>query len=136
PSPTVSADAQAALKEHNAYRALHGIPPVVYNKTVEAKAAEYAKILAANNCKLEHGDYDGVGQNLASYEPPAGVLELIQLWEAEKIQPSKELYNHATQMLWATTTSIGCSIAVGQGDHYPCQVLVCDYFPPGNYIGD
>ncbi|KAI8615706.1 CAP domain-containing protein [Chytriomyces sp. MP71] len=135
-TPGLTADEMAALNEHNLFRAKNGMPSLSYNKTTEARANEYAIKLAANGCQLVHGDDDGLGQNLAMVGGAAqSIVYLIQLWETEAIQPSTGLYNHATQMLWKSTTAIGCSVAAGSTPQYPCQVLVCDYYPPGNYFG-
>ncbi|KAI8617400.1 CAP domain-containing protein [Chytriomyces sp. MP71] len=140
PGPAVlTINQQAALNEHNAYRAAHGIPPLTYNLTTEVKASEYAVQLASNGCGLVHGDHAGLGQNLAMYAEMGGSLQdmvfLIQLWEEEPVAPSAGLYNHATQMLWESTMNLGCSIAQGMNGQWTCQVLVCDYYPPGNWVG-
>jgi hypothetical protein len=38
---------------------------------------------------------------------------------------------HYTQMLWPTTTRVGCGLASARGN----DVLVCRYSPPGNIDG-
>ena len=42
-------------------------------------------------------------------------------------------YGHFTQMVWKTTTEIGC--AVGKRKDIPGYIVVCRYNPPGNVIG-
>jgi pathogenesis-related protein 1 len=38
---------------------------------------------------------------------------------------------HYTQIVWAGTREVGCAVATGGGR----QVWVCNYDPPGNWIG-
>ena len=39
---------------------------------------------------------------------------------------------HFTQVIWASTTELGCGIARCGGQ----DIFVCNYSPPGNYVGD
>lgn len=41
---------------------------------------------------------------------------------------------HFTQLVWRTTTEIGC--AATNCPNLPGVLYVCDYSPPGNYIGE
>lgn len=38
---------------------------------------------------------------------------------------------HYTQMIWRSTTNVGCALHQGRSDDY----LVCRYSPPGNVTG-
>lgn len=37
---------------------------------------------------------------------------------------------HATQILWKSTTQLGCAVASCSDDGVPYTVLVCQYNPP------
>ncbi|KAJ3025129.1 UNVERIFIED_CONTAM: hypothetical protein HDU68_007441 [Siphonaria sp. JEL0065] len=124
---------------HNSYRLQNGvIQEVTYSDRVAQQAAIRAQKLAANACELEHGDTDGVGQNLsmqaATYPVDVPMSDLVEGWTSESLYQG---LNHATQMAWATTTEIGCAKGFGRSSgRFPyCEVLVCDYFPPGNWGG-
>jgi hypothetical protein len=39
---------------------------------------------------------------------------------------------HYSQIVWKTTTKVGCGFAESNGS----DVLVCDYAPPGNVMGE
>ncbi|ORY51550.1 PR-1-like protein [Rhizoclosmatium globosum] len=127
-------DQSNILAAHNNFRALHGIPPLSYDVSIGTKASFWAQTLASRNCALEHGDHDGLGQNLAmmsgTYHPTSSMEELFSLWSSESLN---EAYNHATQVLWYSTKSVGC--ALQWGNDGKCEVLVCNYYPPGNVIG-
>ncbi|KAJ3239731.1 Cuticle-degrading protease [Chytriomyces hyalinus] len=142
-SQITSKDRQDLLDLHNSYRSQNGVSArVTYNDDVAAQAAVRAARLAANACQLEHGDLTSpkrVGQNLSmkasSQKFDAPMSDLVSGWSDETHAENE--YNHATQMLWATSTQIGCAKAYGNGGgRFPyCEVLVCDYYPPGNMVG-
>lgn len=52
-------------------------------------------------------------------------------------------FGHFTQVIWSTTTTIGCYVAdctaqglQNVGSNVPKYLTVCNYGPPGNYVGD
>jgi uncharacterized protein YkwD len=121
-------------------------------------AAEVAQTWA-NGCDFEHnpnagGDYDGLGgsgglgENLAAGAPTESVAESVASWVGEE-----QYYDHATntcaagqecghytQVVWSTTTGAGCAQATcttnspfGSGQWV---LSVCDFSPPGNYVGE
>ncbi|XP_068631313.1 venom allergen 5-like [Battus philenor] len=48
---------------------------------------------------------------------------------------SKHQIGHYTQMAWADTTYIGCGISEYWKDNMKNFLVVCNYGPPGNYLG-
>jgi len=107
----------------------------------------------ADRCVWEHssGDY---GENIAASAASApGYLSFSTLqdniinWHDEHVDynfASKScsgVCGHYTQVVWAETVKIGCAYQMcGPGfiwdETYPFQsFLVCQYYPPGNYIG-
>ncbi|GAA5863226.1 hypothetical protein JCM8547_002870 [Rhodosporidiobolus lusitaniae] len=114
PSSTVGANIRAAaLNEHNRFRALHGTQPLVWDRSLADAAGRWA-----SRCVFEHsqGAVGPYGENLAanagSTTTPVNnnVVGLIQLWEdeASEYNPSNPVYSHFTQMVWKSTTTLGC----------------------------
>lgn len=128
--------ASSVLEEHNALRALTGASALTWSNTLAQQAA-----VLAEKCVFQHGDTNGYGQNLAagSYTNAA---YYVYLWFEEYT-----LYNfddpgyssstgHFTQVVWESTTQVGCAFATGCTDVSGYDYfLVCDYNPAGNVLG-
>ncbi|GJP31704.1 hypothetical protein CLOM_g14756 [Closterium sp. NIES-68] len=139
-------DIGAILEEHNRARQEVGVPDLAWDDSVAAAAAEWANNLASRGCPLEHGGAEGLGQNLY-WSAPAGLTPeedrmAVQSWVEEKVDwtysPVPEgcaegrMCGHYTQVVWRDTTHVGCASAQcpdGGG------MWVCNYLPPGNFIG-
>ncbi|PNH03562.1 Protein PRY1, partial [Tetrabaena socialis] len=152
-------DAQATLDQTNAYRRLHGVQPMQWSTSLASASQAYAEVLAANQCKLVHASY---GENLAMFSgfpPPAGdCLSSVVAWYGEVVnykwnvsQPFREnwfgkfMIGHFTQLVWKSSTSVGCGIAMGPNPTTlsatrvipsVCKVIVCRYKPYGNVAAD
>ncbi|HYA84919.1 MAG TPA: CAP domain-containing protein [Candidatus Bathyarchaeia archaeon] len=128
------------LAIHNRERAAVGVPPLAWSDKLAADAKTEAEYLVTVG-KLTHegcGSCNGSG-NLAEGGTGISTAQLVQFWVNEKakwhsgtILTEANWYptGHYTQMIWKTTTHIGCATASG-GNVY----LSCHYSPPGNYMG-
>ncbi len=138
--------AGSILAAHNAERIAAGSPPLLWDPVLAAGAAGWANYLAAHG-QLIHSDRKarpGVGENLA-IGPRGGfpVEVLFRTWSAEKRLFVPGLFpansrtgnwadvSHYTQLIWPTTTRVGCALAKGPR----ADVLVCRYAPKGNVDG-
>lgn len=134
------------LAAHNAVRARAGVPPLSWDASLGNAAASYAVFLAVTN-SFQHSDRNqrgGTGENLwmgtrgtYSYESMIGGWTSEQRYFRPGVFPSVsssgnwEDVGHYTQMVWPTTTRVGCAIASNAHNDF----LVCRYSPAGNVMG-
>lgn len=147
PQLEVATGDQAArlLAAHNRERALIGAPPLIWDADLAAHAASYGPALASLR-HLVHSPREGrpgERENLAmAWHGTLSPEQLVDLWSREKhmLQPGLfpavsrtgewEDVAHYTQMVWPTTTRVGCAIFAADWDY-----LICRYSPPGNIDG-
>ncbi len=134
------------LAAHNAARAQAGVAPLSWDASLGNAAANYAVYLALTN-SFQHSDRTqraGTGENLwmgtrgaYSYESMIGGWTSEQRYFRPGLFPSVsrsgnwEDVGHYTQMVWPTTTRVGCAIASNSRNDF----LVCRYSPAGNVMG-
>jgi hypothetical protein len=139
--------AERLLAAHNRERAAVGAPPLQWDSTLAAHAASYGPVLASLRA-LVHSPRDGrpgERENLAKAWHGAMSPEmLVDMWSRERhlMVPGSYLFPatsrtgrwediaHYTQMVWPTTTHVGCAIYSTDWDY-----LICRYSPPGNKDG-
>ncbi|KAG6813083.1 hypothetical protein H0H92_014142 [Tricholoma furcatifolium] len=139
-SGTSSSDINAYLTAHNTVRAEHGAAPLTWSDDLASKAQSWA-----NNCVFEHsgGSLGPYGENLAagtgsSYDIQAA----IQSWtdEVSEYDPSNPVASHFTQVVWKSTTQVGCAVQSCSGifpaSYGLAKFYVCEYSPQGNIIGE
>ncbi len=134
------------LAMHNRERAAVGAPPLAWDPALAMAAASYGPALAARD-RLAHSPREsrpGQRENLAmgstSYY---GVEDLVGFWVEEKRHFQRGVFPnvsrtgrwadvaHYTQMVWKSTTNVGCALHNGGDRSY----LICRYSPPGNADG-
>lgn len=134
------------LAAHNRERASVGVPPLAWDAALAANAAAYAPRLAQLPT-LAHSPREtrrGQGENLWRGTGGAFSLdEILGSWAAERrlfrpgtfpnVSTSGEWsdVSHYTQMIWRTTTRVGCAFHRSG----PWDYLICRYAPAGNVAG-
>lgn len=150
---------QAVLKEHNTLRAMHASTPAMcYSKLLESAAQAYVTTLAAQNTANTTTStglltYDKnntfFGENVCEVSNEMltrrgstwAMRKCIKTWYWDE----EDLYNYwvpqldflevfasFTQVVWRSSTKVGCSYAAGANKVY----VSCRYFTMGNLIGD
>ena len=134
------------LSLHNAARADVGAPPLQWDPALAVAAASYGPALSRLG-RLIHSPREGrenQRENLwMGQQGRFGPEDMVGAWTAEKSQffpgqfPNVSRTGkwsdvaHYTQMIWKTTTHVGCAIyRDGSWDY-----LICRYSPPGNRDG-
>jgi len=135
-------DIQQILNAHNAYRNAVGVPPLTWSNQLASDAQGWATHLAQIG-GMVHANVPE-GENL--WMGTAGFFSLTQMvdsWGSERqffrngVFPNVSTtgnwadVGHYTQVVWRTTTQVGCALATGGGN----DVLVCRYSPAGNMNG-
>ncbi len=147
-------DTNEMLAAHNRWRKAVGTPPLTYSTRLAASAQEWANHLKQNNhCRMQHSNPDKkYGENLywaSAIKWSDGKRELQKVsprkvvddWSSERADydylsnscTQNRMCGHYTQLVWKTTTTVGCAIAVCEDSRE--QVWVCRYQPPGNWVG-
>jgi hypothetical protein len=123
-----------------------GAPLLIWDNDLGTAAAAYAQQMAFTG-RFEHSDRKarrGIGENLWMGTHGAYTIErMVGAWASEKrmfvpgIFPANSRsgnwidIGHYTQMIWPTTTRVGCALASTPRTDY----LVCRYSPAGNIDG-
>lgn len=146
-TPVSAQDPLAArlLAAHNQERLAVGHAPLIWDERLAADAAAYGALLSSVR-RLIHSPRQsrpGQSENLAmATRGSLSPEQLVGLWSREKrlLQPGTfpavsrtgrwEDVAHYTQMVWPTTTRVGCAIHRTDWDY-----LVCRYSPKGNIDG-
>lgn len=158
PSLAAEKGAMAGMtRAHNAARSELGLPQVAWSDDLAEFAREWAQYLAdRNGCKMRHRLERGYnaqryGENLywasalrlandARKGQQISPHRVVSSWMRERQDYDQEQKRchwgkscgHYTQVVWNTTRSIGCGMAICAD---LSQIWVCNYDPPGNYRG-
>jgi pathogenesis-related protein 1 len=148
-------DPEAFITAHNNWRAKVGVKEKLgYSPTLAESAQAWADNLKqTNHCQMRHSKPEGkYGENIfwgSALNWSDGRKELqrvspekvVDSWGSEKADydyannscaPGK-MCGHYTQVVWRTTETVGCAMAVCEDTKQ--QVWVCQYQPAGNWVG-
>ena len=137
----------AMIAGHNEARRQYGVGPLVWDETLARDATVYAQRLARTN-RFEHDRQPGraprQGENLfmgtrSAYSYDDMIRLLVE--ERRYFRPGRfpnvsrtgsvSHVGHYTQIVWPTTTEVGCALASSATTDY----FVCRYAPTGNKDG-
>jgi hypothetical protein len=147
------AEAQAWLDAHNSIRRNVSPQPTTPLSPLSWSAAAAAVAQAwADGCTYQHNAGRGTrGENIAANAPPGtwSPATVVNAWASEASDydyasntcAAGKVCGHYTQLVWRDTVRVGCghricSVNSPLGAQLPnWEFWVCDYEPPGNYVG-
>jgi len=137
---------QEILDAHNRYRRAAGVPPLVWSVGLAHSAQRWADALNSN-LEFRHDPRNHTqGENI--FMGTSGMFSLtdmVDAWGQERqnfrdgtfpnVSTTGKWFEvgHYSQMVWRTTTSVGCAGIDGNDGYYR---FVCRYSPPGNVVGE
>jgi uncharacterized protein YkwD len=139
--------AAAFVDAHNAARAdvspapSTPLPPVVWNTGIGEVAQAWA-----DRCVFEHSS-GNLGENLALFSSSSTTpTDVVDAWVAEVADydydtnrcAANRACGHYTQVVWRDSTRIGCAktSCANVGGFGAGTLWVCNYDPPGNFVGE
>ena len=133
------------LAAHNQARAEVGSPPLQWDPALAAGAAAYAgQMTTSGRAHASREGRNDIRENLLqSLRGDRSIEQMVGVWVGEKRNFVPGIFpdvsrtgnwadiGHYTQVIWPTTTSLGCAI------HSDARFdwTVCRYSPPGNQDG-
>lgn len=148
-------DPAAFVDAHNRWRAEAGVTEkLAYSAELARSAQAWADDLKkTHRCQARHSKSDGkYGENIfwaSAVEWSDGrrdvqkvtPQQVVDGWGNEKADydyarnscTTGKVCGHYTQVVWRTTKTLGCGVAVCEDSRE--QVWVCQYQPPGNWVG-
>lgn len=134
------------LDYHNSLRLDFGSPKLQWSSSLAAGANAYAKTMSETGV-LQHSPRTGrenARENLSLSPHGSNTIQtMLNGWGMERMNYTRGTFPnvsvngdwisvaHYTQMVWPTTTQIGCGFYAGR----KYDALVCRYSPPGNRDG-
>ncbi|XP_066258178.1 uncharacterized protein [Euwallacea similis] len=134
--------ATECLQAHNEYRKKHGVPPLKLNKEICKVSQQWADHLIRKGAMV-HSNNKDYGENLfmmQSSNPNFTVSggEAVDKWYDEiklhvfGVEPASLASGHFTQVIWKESKELGVAFAKNGGK----VIVVANYYPPGNYVGN
>ncbi|HEV8146842.1 MAG TPA: CAP domain-containing protein [Bryobacteraceae bacterium] len=125
------------LVAHNEVRSQIGVTPLSWSEKLAALSQEWADLLVARQ-QFVHRPKSKYGENLFEISGAnASAGQVVKAWASESknydhpANSCRSVCGHYTQIVWRDTKEVGCAVARGAGR----EVWVCNYSPPGNWIG-
>ena len=126
------------LAAHNAVRSRAGVPPLAWSNRLAAHAQNWANYLLAHR-QFFHRPNATYGENLFEIEgAAASPAEVVDDWASEsrsynhRSNVCRGVCGHYTQIVWRNTQEVGCAVARSGAR----EIWVCNYNPPGNWVGE
>ena len=133
------------VEQHNVWRKKVGTSPLTWSDELATFAQQWANHLAEQGCDMAHRPRSGeftqkYGENIYWCSGMSATPQLVvDSWASEladfnektlECTPGK-VCGHYTQVVWSSTQQVGCAMAKCGNQ----EIWVCNYNPPGNWVG-
>ena len=140
------ADLAGTLAAHNDVRASHGQAPLTWDSDLAIIAADWVALcvdVVDPAGLVDHNDGrsdtypEYVGENIYASSGQASGPNAVANWASEEAEydyasnTCSGMCGHYTQIVWDTTTKVGCAIGNCPGLQF-ASTVVCNYAPGGN----
>ena len=137
---------ERVLAAHNQERVRLGLRPFSWSPVLSAHALAWAQQMARSGRFVHSTNDSRPGEGESMFRHIAGAFtpeQMVGTFLAERPNFKPGVFpdiardgnwiraGHYSQVIWPTTTVLGCAVAVGGGMDY----FVCRYSPPGNMRG-
>ncbi|EIW82287.1 PR-1-like protein [Coniophora puteana RWD-64-598 SS2] len=131
-----SSDAVSYLNAHNSVRAAYNAEPLTWSNELSFLAYQWA-----GACNFEHtwGSMGAYGENIAAGTGSFSIVDAVGMFTqgVADFDPYDPSYSDFTQVVWQSTTELGCGYASCKGIFDETAIMhVCFYNPSGNIIGE
>lgn len=129
---------------HNRVRERLGIAPLTWSSELAQFAQAWADKLQRRGCELQHRPRSGPdkqrhGENIYSATGQrSSPGDVVDAWAEEvkdydaRTDRCRGICGHYTQIVWRKSQRLGCAMATCGAT----EVWVCNYDPPGNFLGE
>ena len=147
-SPLTDAEIDDIVRIHNETRHAVGTAPLKWNCDLAKFSQDWANLDTFAHSSNEQREQiikgGAAGENLALDSGSTALMSALnkgwidekQSWDANKqVCAEGKVCGHYTQMVWKTSTEIGCGIIRNSkklGEEFRASYFVCTYYPSGN----
>ena len=141
-------ETEGILAEHNYARSSAGVGAFTWSAVIAKSAQKWSDQLKSENCKMRHDPATPYGENIywawSSYRDTEGLIsypsEVVDAWVREEsfynyeknTCKAGEQCGHYTQVVWESTTEVGCGVSSCMDGDAQTDIWVCRYNPAGN----
>ena len=138
-SRVTDSEVEKIVNKHNEYRNDVGVSNLKWSNHLAIEAQKWADELVSQNCAFKHSG-SVHGENIywssGGSQGTSAVISWaseIKYYHGQKVSYSNYTkFGHYTQIVWYSTTEVGCAMSTCKNGS---TIWVCNYNPPGNYIG-
>ena len=144
------AELDGMTAEHNEERAnvvpaaASPLPDLTWDPDIAAVAQAYAEVCVFEHSMGEYGEnlYVNTGYQATPKEVVEGWASEVEFYDYDENScVPGEMCGHYTQVVWAESLRLGCGVATCTvnspfNNDEPWQNWVCNYDPPGNWVGE